>query len=264
MKAKKSLGQHFLRSPAARAAIVRAGGLKATDIVLEIGPGRGFLTEALLASGARKIIAVEKDDQLVEFLRAKFAAEISTGRLELTHADILDWLKDEDFSKLHAPSYKLIANLPYYLTGQILRLCFGLNQPPELAVLMLQKEVAERIAAKDGKESLLSISVKVFGQPRYLKTVPAGAFWPKPKVDSAILMIENMSRAALAKVGEKKFFDLLHRGFAHKRKLVRSNLKNYLRDSTAAFQTCNIESKARAENLTLEQWLCLAKSQSSF
>ena len=246
IRPKKSLGQNWLRSASALATMIKAAELQTSDTVLEIGPGQGALTEALLKTDAAKIIAVEKDDRLISVLQEKFRAEIKTGRLELIHADILKLS-----STLLPPRFKLIANLPYYLTGQILRHFLTAVRPPSVAILMLQKEVAERIVARDKRESLLSISVKAFGEPKYLKTVPAGAFQPAPQVDSAILGIFNIKTSP----DSDKLFAFLHRGFAHKRKLLKSNLAC----STADLEQCKINPSARAENLTLEQWLCLAK-----
>ncbi|MEK7091716.1 MAG: rRNA adenine N-6-methyltransferase family protein, partial [Patescibacteria group bacterium] len=160
-------------------------------------------------------------------------------------------------TKYHIPNttYKLVANIPYYLTGQIIRQFLTTTNPPSLMVLMLQKEVAERIA-RDKKESLLSLSVKAYGQAHYVKTVPAGSFRPIPKVDSAILLIDQISRQHFSDVKmESKFFDLLHRGFSHKRQL----LKNNLGLSAEQLEVCGIPAKARAENLSLADWLCLLK-----
>lgn len=236
---------------------MEAAALKAGETVLEIGPGQGFLTAEMLRRGAR-VVAVEKDDELIKFLRQKFASEIKTGQLELHHADILNF----DLNKLKANSYKLIASLPYYLTGQILRQFLGAKNQPKLLVVLVQKEVAERIVAKEGKESRLSQSIKVYGEPRYIKTVPAGAFSPAPKVDSAILLIDNISREQFTPSGveglvvsEKKFFEILKRGFAHKRKL----LKNNLECSGETLAACGVGEKARAEDLQLADWLCLSQ-----
>ncbi|MEA1929558.1 MAG: 16S rRNA (adenine(1518)-N(6)/adenine(1519)-N(6))-dimethyltransferase RsmA [Patescibacteria group bacterium] len=252
MRAKKSLGQNWLNSAAIRSKIIKAAKLGTKDAVLEIGPGRGFLTGALLKQ-AGKVVAVEKDDRLISFLNNRFSGAVETGKLVVIHGDIVDQaLKGK---------YKVVANIPYYLTGQILRQLLTAVQQPELVVLMLQQEVAERIAttARRGartkvKESLLSLSVKVFGQPRLVARVAARHFTPRSKVDSAILLIDEISRDRLATKGEEeRFFTLLKKGFAHKRKLLASNLNV----STDVLESCKIEPKARAEELTLEQWLCL-------
>ncbi|MBI2099796.1 MAG: ribosomal RNA small subunit methyltransferase A [Candidatus Vogelbacteria bacterium] len=258
MRAKKSLGQHWLRSGSARQAIIEAAGLSdptsprlrgATTTVVEIGPGEGFLTETLLETGV-KVVAVEKDDRLIEVLQAKFKKEILDGQLELRHVDILDF----DYNLL-PKTYSLVANIPYYITGAVIKKFLTSENQPQSMTLLVQKEVAERIA-REKKESLLSISVKVYGQPKYIKTVPAGAFAPAPKVDSAILSITNISRQNFENVSEEKFFAILKRGFAHKRKLLKSNLSC----SAEVLANCHINEQARAENLTLDQWLCLCKN----
>jgi len=250
MFAKKSLGQNWLISQSAIDTIVATGELGATDTVLEIGPGQGALTKKLLATGAT-VIAIEKDRELIPILEEKFAPEIKNKKLTIIEQDVL-----ELDSKTIGSEYKLIANIPYYLTGQIIRKFLSSKNSPTKAVLLVQKEVAERIVAKDGKNSLLSIAVKIFGEPKYIKKVPAGAFRPIPKVDSAILLIDNINQNKLksAGVSEEKFFAILHRGFAQKRKLLASNLKI----SPTVLALCGVEEKARAETLTVENWLCLA------
>lgn len=272
-QAKKSLGQNWLISQSAVDTIVATGELGDGDTVLEIGPGQGALTKKLLATRAT-VIAIEKDRELIPILTEKFVTEIKNKKLILLNEDVLNFDIEKistpqnfpsplNFSKslagqknLGGQAYKLVANIPYYLTGQIIRKFLSAKNPPAKAVLLVQKEVAERIVARDKKESLLSISVKIFGQPKYIKKVPAGAFRPIPKVDSAILLIDNISQNKLksAGVSEEKFFDLLHCGFAQKRKLLASNLKI----SPAILALCGVEEKARAENLTVENWLCLA------
>src|SRR3989344_4154177 len=166
IKKKKSLGQHFLTDQTVLQIIIATARLTTNDTVLEIGPGLGNLTKALLATGAC-VIAVEKDDRLINRLTEKFAAAIKNKQLELIHADLLDL--DLTY-KLQATTYKLIANIPYYLTGQIIRQFLTATNQPQSMTLMLQKEVAERIVAADGKESLLSISVKAYGAPHYIQT----------------------------------------------------------------------------------------------
>ena len=247
---KKSLGQHFLRSESALRKIVDAGHLSATDMVLEVGPGEGVLTKLLLKQGG-KVVAVEKDDRLIPVLEQTFASEISSGKLELVHADILDF----DLSyKLKAISYKLVANIPYYITGVLIRKFLESEAQPSTMVLLIQKEVAKRIVAKDGKESILSISVKAYGVPRYIDTVKAGAFSPPPKVDSAIIAIEDISKKFFSEVSEEHFFGVLKKGFAHPRKLLSSNLGI----PSSVLRACDIGEKARPENLSKENWKLLS------
>src|SRR3990172_2215572 len=178
MRAKKSLGQNFLTSRGVARDIVVAAQITPDDVVLEIGPGKGFLTEGLLQK-AKKVIAVEKDERMVEYLKDKFREEIRNGKLELIHQDILSF----DISR-----FTLVANIPYYITGEILRTFLSGDLQPQRMVLMVQKEVAERIVARPssrragtGKESILSMSVKVYGTPCYIQKVPARYFSPKPK-----------------------------------------------------------------------------------
>ena len=273
--AKKSLGQNFLKSRSVLADIVLAAELKSSDTVLEIGPGKGTLTASLLETGA-KVIAVEKDDRLIPLLQEKFAKEIKSGRFELVHADIL---KISPSTLLRATSFKLVANIPYYITGQILRKFLTAEIKPELVVLMIQKEVALRIVGKDAKrpersrrtkESLLSLSVKVYGVPKIIKTVPKSFFKPRPKVDSAILKISNISgdffnlEARLpSSRAEQKFFEMIKLGFSSKRKMLLGNLKNFKwRDDLATkkvFEICGINEKARAEDLKIADWACLVE-----
>ncbi|HEX7724238.1 MAG TPA: 16S rRNA (adenine(1518)-N(6)/adenine(1519)-N(6))-dimethyltransferase RsmA [Candidatus Paceibacterota bacterium] len=259
--AKKSLGQHFLNSPAALAHIVEAGKLSASDLVLEIGPGTGILTEALLATGAR-VIAVEKDDRAYELLQTKCAAAISEGKLVLRHGDILE--SDRVALGLADGSYKLIANIPYYITGQILETFLEYSPRPSTIIVLVQKEVAERIVARDGKESILSISVKAFGTPRIVAKVPRGAFVPPPTVDSAILEISNISAAAFTQnsIDIRRFFEIVKAGFAHKRKILRKNLFGIASDDKIAVAWLNtgLNDKSRAEDLTPDQWMGISKN----
>lgn len=252
-KAKKSLGQNWLKSESAIKEIVKTAELQADDLVLEIGPGRGALTRALLETGAT-VLAVEKDDNLIDLLKEKFAEEIKNKKLILVHDDILELDFSKELKKQKFNNYKLVANIPYYITGQIIKKFLSEEKiQPSSMVLMLQKEVAKRIVASDKKESILSMSVKFYGEPKYIKTVPAGAFEPKPNVDSAILLIKNISRNKIVK--EAKFFEILKQGFAQKRKLLKGNLAI----STEILTTCNLPEKARAEDLNLDNWLCLTQ-----
>src|SRR3989344_3692262 len=253
MRAKKSLGQHFLKNEKALRTIVQTGEIEKKDIILEIGPGMGALTEKLLATGCQ-VLAIEKDDKLYEFLKTKFEKYISLGKLRLIHGDILE-LNPQSY-QLEAISYKLISNIPYNITGAILKKFLETNYQPEKMVLLVQKEVAERIVARNNKESILSISVKAYGTPRYIETVKAGSFVPVPKVDSAIMVIENISKQFFHGFREDDFFKILKTGFKSKRKKLSSNLstifaKNKVQET---FQKLNLDDNLRAENIGVETW----------
>lgn len=254
-KAKKSLGQNFLKSDKALREIVEASEIKEGDFVLEIGPGRGALTKKLLDAGAF-VMAIEKDETLVEELKSFFENYVESKKLEIISGDALEFSTENFDSK---KSYKLVANIPYYITGALIEKYLTEKNPPSSATLLVQKEVAERIVTRDGKESILSISVKVFGKPKYVSTVPAGAFVPAPKVDSAIIHISEISNEIFSKNGitEERFFEVVKGGFAHKRKQLGSNLKKLVPAET--FNKCGIDPKTRAEELKVEDWICLSK-----
>tara|TARA_Y100000310_G_scaffold169509_4_gene169667 strand:+ start:724 stop:1506 length:783 start_codon:yes stop_codon:yes gene_type:complete len=250
MKAKKSLGQNFLTSQSVVDKIITTAFFDSKDIILEIGTGKGILTKNLLEK-SRKVISVEKDDKLIPFLKEKFRDEIKNGKLILVHGDILTF----NFRLYELSDFKIVANIPYYITGEFLRKMLSSDIQPNSMVLLLQKEVAERIA-RSKKESILSISVKVYGEPKYIQTVKKGSFSPAPKVDSAILSIENISKKFFDEVNEEHFFKIMKLGFAHKRKLLISNLsalagKEKLKK---AFIEIGINEKARAEDLSISQW----------
>ncbi len=279
MYAKKSLGQNFLNSPQAIAKIVETGNIQVGETVLEVGPGKGVLTEALLAKGA-KVVAVEKDDNLIPLLPEKFSSEISAQNFKLVHGDVLEF--HPETHELEAGKYKLIANIPYYITGIFLRTFLASKHQPSHMVLMVQKEVAERIVAKgktkksfkkgknkapevisQGKESILSMSVKVYGTPEYIQTVKAGSFVPAPNVDSAILAIHNISKNFFSGFSEALFFELLKTGFAGKRKMLSNNLRKFYEAHPELFKgktllecltQAGIPEKARAEDLALNDW----------
>ena len=255
MRAKKSLGQHFLRSKRALDVIIEAGNIMKNDIVLEIGPGEGILTERLLKTGA-KVVAAEKDDDLYEFLKTKFHKEIKKRKLILMHEDILDF----DFKKLTAKSYKLIANIPYNITGAILKKFLSAEHQPKQMVLLVQKEVAKRIVEE--KSSILSTSVKVYGKPRYVETVKASSFTPMPKVDSAIIAIDDISKDFFKSFDEKEFFEMLRTGFRSKRKKLSSNLSAIFNKDTMrkTFQELGLNDNLRAEDMNPETWRRLAES----
>lgn len=259
LKAKKSLGQNFLTSIPARIKIVEAGHLKPNDTVLEIGPGRGFLTEELLSTGT-KIIAVEKDNSLTSFLKGKFSNEIKSEQLTLINEDILKF--EISSCKLLAASYKLIANIPYNITGAILEKYLSQKNQPTQMVVLVQKEVAERVVARDKKESILSLAVKAYGNPKIVSRVKRGSFNPIPNVDSAVLSIENISRKNFINDRhEKMFFKLIKSGFAHKRKFLISNIREAFPsvNFTLLFKEQNLSEKVRAEDVSLVNWITLSE-----
>jgi 16S rRNA (adenine1518-N6/adenine1519-N6)-dimethyltransferase len=282
-KAKKSLGQNFLKSEAALRKIIEAGEIFSDDIILEIGPGKGVLTKKLLEK-SNHIIAVEKDKNLVEFLKEKFSEEIKNRKLILIEGDILEFgtsdkifsfsprkSSAEDFlcpsspllprvrSRTFSPpfKYKIIANIPYNITGAILKKFLTEKNQPIMMVLMVQNEVAKRIMARDGKESILSISVKAYGTPKMEMKVPARYFSPAPKVDSAIISIKNISRNFFTEnnVHEEEFWEIIHAGFAHKRKKLSNNLKYPLGKTSWVKEYGD----KRAEDLSLIDWINIAK-----
>lgn len=267
MYAKKSLGQHFLTSEGALEDIIDASDVVGDSIVLEVGPGKGVLTKKLLFFSG-KVIAVEKDRELIPLLEEKFKKEIKKGKLDLVEKDILDF--DPGVLRSLDLEYKLIGNIPYYITGQLIRKFLEAEFQPERMVVMVQKEVAERIVAKkskpldsaQGKESILSISVKAYSTPRYVKTVKAGSFSPVPKVDSAVLLIENISKNFFEDFSEKDFFKLVRAGFKSKRKKLSSNLSEIANKQkiTETFQKLNLDPNLRAEDLSIGGWKQLAKS----
>ncbi len=253
-RAKKSLGQNFLKSAKALSDIILAGEITKKDTVLEIGPGKGALTEKLLEH-AGKVIAIEKDRDLVVYLQDHFANEAEEQRFELLEGDVLEF----DTKTLKKP-YKIIANIPYNITGAILKQFLTATHQPERMVLLVQKEVAERIVARDSNESILSLSVKAYGMPKIISKVPARYFNPAPKVDSAIIAITAISRKAFKNSEEELlFFTIIKAGFAHKRKMLLSNLKESLPDIdwSVIFEKNSLSKTIRAEKVSLEIWLTL-------
>lgn len=269
LKAKKSLGQNFLKSEKALNSIIAAADLKPNDFILEIGPGKGALTIKLLENGV-SILAIEKDERMCEFLKEVFKNNLDKNFFLLC-GDILE--TDLDKLKTIAKNYKLIANIPYYITGAIIRKFLSENHQPERMVLLMQKEVAERIVVRDEKESLLSISVKVYCEPVFVEVVKAGSFVPAPTVDSAIVLFKNVSKKNFTEnnIDEELFFKVLNAGFAHKRKMLLGNLKELQKEKVAdnktfskidfekIFEKLNLDKKIRAEDLKVGDWIEIIK-----
>ncbi len=246
------LGQHFLNAQWVARDLIASLSLLPHETILEIGPGKGALTKELLKTG-RRVVAIEKDTHLVAELRATFTEEIESGLLTLIERDIRGF-KPEEHGLLNQ-SYVLAANIPYYITGEIIRLFLEAKAQPRAMALLIQKEVAERIVARDKKESILSLSVKAYGTPRFVAKVPAGCFNPPPTVDSAILLISDISRTSFSDLTEEMFFLIVKAGFAAKRKQLGGNLGKVFGTKAAhALQTAHLDTSVRAEDLTLEEW----------
>ncbi len=251
------LGQHLLVSDAIAKEVALASGAKRGVKVFEVGPGKGMLTKELLALGAR-VIAVEKDPYMVLSLKETFAKEIKSKRFVLIEDDARTVGPDKLFPK---GKYVVAANIPYYITGELIRIFLTAKNPPATISILVQKEVAERIA-RSKKESILSLSVKVFGNPRLVRVVKAGSFNPPPSVDSAILSVTDVSKKSLKGVSEKRFFEVLHAGFGQKRKALLGNLGRAFgkSDARAVWEKLNLDKNVRAEDLPLPVWLQISKN----
>jgi len=244
---KKSLGQHWLDDPASLQAMLEAADVSADDTVLEIGPGLGTLTTQLVAT-AKQVIAVEFDSVLAQTLSQRVGA----NNLKVVQQDILHF----DFTALPA-HYKVVANIPYYLTSNLIRVMSESTNPPDKAAILVQKEVAERVAAKPGSLSLLSVTAQFYWQVSLGRVVGAELFTPPPKVDSQILILKR-HKQALFPVDPKLFFRLAKAGFGERRKTLRNSLSGGLhigKDQTEAIlHDAGLSPMLRAQNLTLDQW----------
>jgi 16S rRNA (adenine1518-N6/adenine1519-N6)-dimethyltransferase len=253
LRANKALGQHLLVSRAALRSVVDAAELTPDDAALEVGAGHGALTVEL-ARRARRVVAVELDRAILPVLRETTAP---CPNVEIVERNLLDIEPEDLFGD---EPYKLVANLPYYITAATLRHFLEARNPPRLLVVMVQREVAERMAAHAGEMSLLSLSVQFYGAPRIIAQVPASAFYPPPKVDSAIARID-LHPALLSAEERDWFFTLARAGFAEKRKQVHNSLTRHLDIEPARIQewlsAAGIEPSRRAQTLSLDEWLRL-------
>ncbi len=267
VKAKKSLGQNFLQDRTYLDQIVAAAELALDDLVLEIGPGQGVLTRELAAHAAG-VVAVELDNRLITPLRAMFATQLD--RVLIVHGDILemdpvtlvDQLAGQLPGRAVAPAYKVVANLPYYITSAALRQLLEARRPPVRAVVLVQWEVAQRICAQPGDMSLLAVSVQYYARPELVQRVPAGAFRPIPQVDSAILRLDVHPQPAVA-VAADPFFTVVRAGFGQKRKQLLNSLSAGLGrpkpEIAAALACAAIDPMRRAETLALDEWESLCR-----
>src|SRR3990167_9236042 len=253
------LGQHFLTGLWAAHSLAEAVNVKPGETILEIGPGKGALTRELIATGAR-VVAVEKDSALVEQLAQTFAQEVRNGQLILVTQDVRNF--EPTHYELRTAYYVLAANIPYYITGEIIRQFLETPAQPRAMAILIQKEVADRIIARDKKESILSLSVKAYGTPKIVAKVSRGNFAPPPSVDSAILLVGDISKKFFGDLNEKIFFKVVKAGFASKRKFLSSNLAvQFGKDAVQrAFEVCGMSPKARAEDVPLEKWRDISKT----
>lgn len=250
----KELGQHWLTDETVLQAIVAIANLTSADTVVEIGPGLGTLTATLLTTGAA-VVAVEFDRTLATQLPKRVASD----RLTVVQQDILT------FNLMTVPKdYIVVANIPYYLTSKLVRLLCESANPPKRAVLLVQKEVAERIAAQPGAMSLLSVSAQVFNDVRLGIHVPAAYFTPPPKVDSQVVTLERRAEPLVPPVVQKDFFRVVKAGFSERRKKLRSSLSGGLRiekqQADTLLKDAGISSSARAQELSIPDWLALTEA----
>ncbi len=248
---KKSLGQNFLVDPNGLNKVLQAAQLNPEDTVLEIGAGLGSLTY-LLAQQAKQVVAVELDKRLIPPLTEALAG---FDNVTIKQGDMLALSPD---ALLGAERYVVVANIPYYITSALIRHLLEAEHKPTRMVLTMQQEVAERILARDGKMSLLALSVQVYGKPELKARIPAGCFYPAPEVDSAVLTIELYPQPLIAAEHLDLFFELAHAGFAQKRKTLRNTLASGMKKSPAWAEqllgAAGIDPQRRAETLSLPEW----------
>jgi 16S rRNA (adenine1518-N6/adenine1519-N6)-dimethyltransferase len=257
LHAHKGLGQNFLQDPLALEEIVSTAEIQRADTVLEIGPGLGSLTRYLAVS-AKEVVAVELDENLIPPLQAVLSPY---PNVRMIHGDILKLsLKD----LIAESNYLVVANIPYYITSAVIRHLLESESKPRRIVLTIQKEVARRICAKPGDMSLLALSVQVYGSPRIAAHIPAEAFFPAPKVDSAVLVVDIYPSPLIKEELLDPFFKLVKAGFSQKRKTLRNSLSSGLHispgDAAELLTRVNIDPQRRAETLSIQEWERLAEN----
>jgi 16S rRNA (adenine1518-N6/adenine1519-N6)-dimethyltransferase len=252
--AKKSLGQHWLRDEESLKAVVKAGNVSKDDTVLEIGPGQGSLTK-ILAAHAKKVIAVEYD----EVLANRLSSQIPNLNLVVRHEDILKF----DLNRMPL-EYKVVANIPYYITGNIMRLFTESNNAPVQMALLVQKEVAERIAAKPGQLSVLAVAAQLEYKVELGLVIKAEKFMPQPKVDSQIVIFKKRKKPLFNGLDRRAYMRLVKAGFSAKRKKLRSSLSAGLamdkNETDELLKKAKINGNLRAQNLSLDNWYSLYKA----
>jgi len=255
----KKLGQNFLISQKALNEIVEAGNIQPSDNILEIGPGTGILTNELLKTKAN-VVVVERDRKLCEVLTERFSQEINKKQLTVINNDFLKLPFPNFLESLSFKKYKVVANLPYQITSPVLKTILEKNHLPKLAVLTIQKEVAERISAKPGKMSSIGVIVQSVSTPKIISHFPPSYFYPPPKVDSALITLSNISYPE--DIDFEKLKKIVKAGFLAKRKMLKNNLTNLTKNEDKVIKilkSLDIDLKARAQDLNITDWHNLAK-----
>ncbi len=257
LHARKGLAQHFLVDGGVVKQILAAADLSPSDTVIEVGSGLGVLTKELVR-GVGRVIAIELDHRLAGLLKEKMA---SSDNLAVINEDVLKTDPAQLLTPLGVSDYKVVANLPYYITGAVIRHFLEASLKPRLMVLMVQREVAKQITAKPGEMSLLSVSVQLYGAPKIAAKVPARAFYPAPQVDSAVLRIDVYPQPKVAVNNVDEFFRLVKAGFSANRKQLINSLSHGLdlpkTEVLPLLEKAGIDPKRRAETLTIEEWVKL-------
>jgi 16S rRNA (adenine1518-N6/adenine1519-N6)-dimethyltransferase len=253
IKANKFLGQNFLIDQKVVEDMIEAADLKGSETVLEVGPGLGILTEEI-ARKKCKVLAMEKDKNLIPYLTDKFK---NNKNIEIKSGDILR-------EKISFKNYKIIANLPFYLTSHFLRVFLEYANKPSVMVLLMQKEVAERIVAHDKNKSILSVSCELYSEPKIIRQVPSKAFYPRPEVDCAIVKFEVFRKPKYEIKDLKLFFKIVKAGFSARRKQIHNNISSGLlissKDTKKILEKAKINPTRRAQTLSLEEWHKLYKA----
>ena len=273
LRPQKKFGQHFLTDPRILESIAEAAQVTDADTILEIGPGLGHLTR-VLARRASRLIAVEIDPALAAKLQEEFALQKNVSILQGNFLDAApdEWIQRHGNQIAGAGNnpapvsmpYKVVANLPYYITSAIMRHLLEAERKPQVIVVMVQREVAQRMVAHPPEMNLLGVSVQFFAQPRIVRTIAAGAFYPPPKVDSAVVRLDVLEQARLNATDAVRFFDIVRAGFGGRRKQLRNSLARGLAVSPDWIQTAllraQIQPSRRAETLTLAEWMTLYRT----
>lgn len=265
LRPQKKFGQNFLTDARVLASIAEAAEINPNDTVVEVGPGLGHLTRALAARAGR-VIAIELDRGLANKLQDDFAgaANVAIVQGDFLSAPPVEWIRQvtKEAGVLPA-SFKVVANVPYYITSAILRHLLEAEIKPSVIVLTVQKEVAQRIVAQPPQMSLLAVSAQIFSRPRLVRTIAAGAFYPRPKVDSAVVRLDVYSNPAFASIRPQDFFRVVRAGFGERRKQLRNALAHNLKLApervTAALERAHIAPIRRAETLNIAEWIDLCK-----